>query len=382
VTGDEVVTLPRRDDRISRALGRVELVRALGPVPALRHRMLASRWFDAHPSFANDVYAAIWREAAQAVDAKIRDRGRGFLEISNDGRSTWVWRQFVALDDVVTVRRSLDKEIVHRLLDAEGLAVPPHVAFSASELGPARRFLSSAPGPCVVKPASGTGGGSGISADVRAGRDLVLAAAAAGRYGDRLLIERQLRGDMYRLLFLEGVLVDAVRRRSPRIVGDGDSTVRELIAAENRRRLAARGRDGLALLRVDLSCLRRLRDAGWTLRSVPPAGEPVTLKTASSENRVEDNETVNDQLGERLVSEAARAARASGLHLVGVDIVTPDPAQGLGEGGGAIVEVNCTPGLHYHYLVRDQARATRVAVPLLRHLLSTGAAPSESGTRR
>jgi len=34
-----------------------------------------------------------------------------------------------------------------------------------------------------------------------------------------------------------------------------------------------------------------------------------------------------------------------------------------------IIEVNGTPGLHYHYQVADEASATPVAVPILRRLL-------------
>src|SRR5688572_32104639 len=47
-------------------------------------------------------------------------------------------------------------------------------------------------------------------------------------------------GASYRLLYLEGRLIDAVRRDPPTVTGDGYSTIRRLIAHENRRRLERR----------------------------------------------------------------------------------------------------------------------------------------------
>jgi len=34
-----------------------------------------------------------------------------------------------------------------------------------------------------------------------------------------------------------------------------------------------------------------------------------------------------------------------------------------------VLEVNTTPGVHYHYLVSDPSRAARVAIPLLAAVL-------------
>jgi cyanophycin synthetase len=205
---------------------------------------------------------------------------------------------------------------------------------------------------------------------VRSADELRRAVFRASRSDERVVIERQAPGDVYRLLFLDGELLDEVRRLSPRVVGDGRSTIDELIAAENLRRVESRGRAGLDVLVVDLDCVFTLERAGLGLRSVPAAGETVAVKTVSNENRAEDNETLpGDALADGLVEEARAAARAVGVRLAGVDLITPDPTRSLREAGGALIEVNGTPGLHHHYLVADPAAATKVAVPVLRHLL-------------
>ena len=74
-----------------------------------------------------------------------------------------------------------------------------------------------------------------------------------------------------------------------------------------------------------------------------------------------------------MVEESADAVRAVGLRLAGVDLVTPDIGRGLREAGGAIIEVNGTPGFQYHYEVEDRANATPVALPVLETLLEEAA---------
>ena len=63
------------------------------------------------------------------------------------------------------------------------------------------------------------------------------------------------------------------------------------------------------------------------------------------------------------------AARAVGVRLAGVDLITPDASLPLDAAGGVILEVNATPGLQYHYEVRDPVRATPVMAPILEALL-------------
>ncbi len=255
--------------------------------------------------------------------------------------STRVWRQLSALDEAVSLRLALDKTIVHRLLTARGIQVPEYVEFGHTDLEPALRFMAEG-GSFVVKPANGGRGGAAVTPCVRSEVELARAVLSAARLDTRLLIERQVPGDMYRLLFLDGELIDVVLRLSPQVTGDGRSTVLELILRENERRLET-GRPQ-ALMTVDLDCIFTLEAGGRTLSTVPAAGERVLVKSASSENSEEENHTVRSYAQE-VIDEAAEGVRAVGLRLAGVDVVTPDIGRPLAEAGGTIIEVNGTPGL-------------------------------------
>lgn len=315
------------------------------------------------------VYRRIWGEAAAELGAEVTELSAGFLEIRGPRSRTRLWQQLVMLDDAVTLRLALDKRLVHTLLASAGLPVSEHVEFSSRNLAPALAFLRASPGPCVVKPANGTGGGASTTGAVRTPADLMRAALRGARKETRLLVERQAPGDVYRLLYLDGELLDVVRRLPPHVTGDGGASIEALVAAEVRRRIEAAGDVALELLAVDLDAILTLRSVGLRPASILPAGASVAVKTVTNHNRPEENETVRTPIAASLEAEGREAASLVGVRLAGVDLITHDLSTSLAESGGVIIEVNGTPGLHHHYRVADRKRATRVAVPVLRALL-------------
>jgi len=347
---------------------RLDLLRSTGMRYALQRRREEAELAELATDSRRSAYSLIWQDAADELGADLSVLDGDFLEITREGRSTRVWRHWVPLDDVVTLSLALDKLAVHKILSRAGLPVPAHHEFDASNIAGARSFLEGSPVPCVVKPVAGASG-SGTTTGVRSHEQLVRARLRAARISRRLMIEHQVEGELYRLLFCDGELLDSVRRRPPRITGDGQASIRELIAAENASRLDPVRPVSMPILRVDLDCLFALEAAGLKLRSVLRKGQTIPVKTVVSQNRIEDNETVRGPIAPQLVAEARLAAAQLGLRLAGVDLITSDLGQSLKESGGVLIEVNGTPGLHYHYQVADEGNATRVAIPILRMLL-------------
>jgi D-alanine-D-alanine ligase-like ATP-grasp enzyme len=355
--------------RPGRELGvRADLLRATGARGAVGRLQDEARARRHRVDPAVDAYPALWRDAAARAGAQLRELGSGFLEISRGSRRVVVRDQWVPLDTAVALELSFDKRIVTGMLRDLGLPVTDQLEYRLRRPQPAIDFLAESTAGCVVKPVGGAGG-SGATCGVRSVSDLARASLRATRIDPRLLIERQVPGDVYRLLFLDGSLIDTVRRRAPSVVGDGRSSITELIQRQNRDTLRAGGRPGASLLRVDLDCVLALRQAGWMVRSVPPAGTVVTVKGTVSQNAPSDNTTVREPLHPDLVAAALRAVERVGLRLAGVDVITTDPGVPLSASGGAIVEVNGTPGLIYHERVADPTHATAVADPILRTLL-------------
>ena len=322
------------------------------------------------------LYQRVWSDAASAVGAEIEQIGSNFVVIRRGDAETIVRESLVMLDSPPNLDLALAKPVLHPLLEAAGLPVPPSVVGSRQGLAQARAFARVHPGPFVVKP-TGTGAGNGVIGGIETDDDLARAFIAAGRTFPHLIVEQSVRGDEYRLLFLDGELLDVVLRRQPTLLGDGRSTIAELVSAENRRRAEA-GPDEVARpLRVDLDMELALRVERLDLRSVPAADRVVSVKSTVSDNAAADNVTVA-QAPKALVEDAARAARVSHLRLAGVDVLTPDATRPLAEVGGVVLEVNGTPGLHHHYWTSDPSTATHVAVPILERVLDDAARLAKS----
>lgn len=321
----------------------------------------------------------LWLAAAQRLDLPARATGGSevTVELAPD-RSGFGARQFSisragsTIEDADALERAGDKVLMARRLAAHGIPVPEHVVVSLDRLADAHRFLDRV-GTVVVKPARDTSAGRGVTTSVRdaaALRDAAVAAAAAAARAGRtsrsgslparlrakyrevaevpLLVERQVPGANYRLLYLDGELVDAVRRAVPTVVGDGASTVRGLVlrcAAERGADPVERGGD---VVTIDEDMRLTLAQQGLALDSVPDAGDVVVLKTAVNEGAIADQAPARDALCSDVIEQGARAARLVGGRLVGVDVITPDPAQPLNAVGGCVLEVNTTPGLAYH----------------------------------
>jgi glutathione synthase/RimK-type ligase-like ATP-grasp enzyme len=313
------------------------------------------------------LYRRIWGEAAAAVGANVEELGDEFLLLRRSERSTIVRFHLVMLDHPATTALALDKAVVHRLLRDRALPIPNHNLFDAHDQQGAEVVIKERPGSFVVKPANGTGGGSGVTCGVETPDDLARAWAAATAWDNEIMVEETIAGDEYRLLFLDGELLDVVRRRRPTLTGDGHSSVLDLIVGENRRRIQAGDDEVARLLRLDLDAHFALRAAGYSVRAVPAEGASVVVKGTVGENARADN-TGGWALHPSIVKVASSAVDAVRLRLAGVDLVTPDPNLPLDAAGGAILEVNGTPGFHYHYEVAGEP-AMPVATAVLERLL-------------
>jgi cyanophycin synthetase len=363
--------LARHGGRLGREMAlTLDLLGATGVRHLLRRRRQERALADLYPSMA--VNRRIWDEAAVELDAELRDLEGGRLEIGRGEAWVTIELHVTAVDNEAALSRALDKAGSHRLLAEAGVAVPEQIPFDLTDLEPAHRALEVDSGPWVVKPADGTSSGQGITTGIRTGEDLRRAAVRAARSDSSgLLLERQAEGDEYRLLLLDGEPIGAVRRFPPSVTGDGRSSIGELVLAANRDRLAAQGDAGLKILTLDLDALLALQHAGLSPASVPAAGERVAIKGSRSQAGAGDVETVPlSALSDELIAEAVAAADAVGLRLAGIDLATPDLDASLAAAGGAVIEINGTPGLHYHYLVREPEGAERVAVPILERLLA------------
>jgi cyanophycin synthetase len=345
--------------------GVLELLRCFYRVRILINRR--QRGTLAFSSRRSRFYARIWNEAAKEIGASCIGVGDGVYEVGVKGKKTRVCETYTEIDDPVTLLVAGNKPVVLSILQREGICVPKFAECDIHGIESAERIVQEIGKKCVVKPANGTGAGVAVTAGIEATWDLLKAAALASIFGRRILVEELIRGDVYRLLYLHGELLDAVVRKPPTVTGDGRSSIRALVEQENALRVEKGSERAQCPLKIDLDMTNCLREQNLSLASVPGEGQIVRVKTVVNENRGWENESATEVLSKSIIIEGARAANAIGVKMAGVDIITCDPSVSLSESGGAVIEVNTTPGYYYHYMKRD--KPFPVAIYVLKEVL-------------
>jgi cyanophycin synthetase len=309
-------------------------------------------------------YRGYWEGAARLIGAEFRDLAEDVWEVRRDGRHTRLCISHVQLNDPVISDISGNKKLCYDLASEAGLPVPSHLVFTLRELDRAVELLERRSEPCVVKPASDTSAGIGVSVNVRTRGQLKSAAILASLFTKQLLVEEMVPGESCRLLYIGGEFVHAVRRRGVRVTGDGTSTVAGLV----RRVTPGNGA-------LDVNAIWTLRAQGLTPASVIESGREVLVRSLppgearTRELRTVYTEDITSLVGDPLRDEIGRVVASVESRLAGVDVITLDPRVSLRESGGVFLEVNPAPGIHHHYVTKEDHLAHPVAAKLLSYLL-------------
>jgi cyanophycin synthetase len=239
-----------------------------------------------------------------------------------------------------------DKELTRALLHNIGVPVPQGRA--VADPGEAWRAAEELGLPVVVKPQYGNQG-RGVATDLGTREQVVRAYAAARQESSYILVERFIPGADFRVLVVGERVVAASRREPAHVMGDGRSTVAQLIDEANRDPRRSDGHaTALSYIKADEIGCAVLAEQGYTIDSVPAAGQRVLLRRNGNLSTGGTATDVTDQVHPDVAARAIEAARVVGLDVAGVDVVTTDIARSFNETGGAIVEVNAGPGLRMH----------------------------------
>ena len=238
-----------------------------------------------------------------------------------------------------------DKELTKQLLDAAGVPVPRgRPVVSAEDGWAAAQDIGL---PVVVKPQDGNQG-KGVTVNIVTREQLDAAYASAAEYGE-VMVEKFLPGFDYRLLVVGNRLIAAARRDPPQVIGDGVSTVQQLVDTVNLDPRRGEGHaTSLTKIRLDAIAVGRLESLGMTPASVPSLGQRVVLRNNANLSTGGTATDVTDTVHPEGAARAVDAAQMVGLHICGVDMVCENVLRPLEEQHGGVVEVNAAPGLRMH----------------------------------
>lgn len=266
------------------------------------------------------------------------------------------------------------KNLTALLLARLGLPTPPQamVATAADAIDAARRIGY----PVVVKPEA-SAQARGVRVGLDSDSEVAMAFAQARRYDGGVLVEAFIAGVDHRLMVIGGRLVSTAARRPARVTGDGATTVAGLIATLNSDpERGAKGRAAKATIAVDGEVRRVLARQGLTLESIPEAGATADLRLTSNLSTGGDAEIVDHLVHPDNRRMTELIARAAGLDVVGIDLLTPDISRPFHAVRCAVTEINTQPGLGPFTMPgRENAAVVEAMVDLLFPAGDPGAMP-------
>ena len=248
------------------------------------------------------------------------------------------------LDGALAQRIAGTKSRTSAFLRGLGVPVPPFAVIARKpQVGPAIRRIGF---PCVVKPQD-RGGGRGVTAGIEDEPTLRRAIDVA-RAGTRqpIMIERHISGQAYRVMVTDGRCWAVIERRPAEVVGDGATSVAGLLEALNKDRSATMGEGNyLRQVALDSDALSVLERQGLCPASVPEAGQHVPLRSAANQGLGGTCHDATERAHPSIRAVCERIAATAGIRNCGVDLMTPDISLPLEEAGGAVIEINLTPGI-------------------------------------
>jgi D-alanine-D-alanine ligase-like ATP-grasp enzyme len=222
--------------------------------------------------------------------------------------------------------------------------------------------------PVIVKPNSGSQGG-GVA--LVHGKHEFYAALRAIFKRDRIaLVQRQVKGRDFRIVVLDDDVISAYERLPLSVIGNGRSTILQLLKRKQRA-FDASSRDTHINLN-DPRISAKLKHQGRTLKSIPKRGEQIFLLDNANLSSGGDSVDVTDALHPAWKKLAMKLTRDMGLRLSGVDLMTESditkPPKKF-----HILEINAAPGLD-HYVRTGEAQKKTVEafyLKVLKHLART-----------
>jgi len=312
------------------------------PVFAVKRRNVINErlYAGTAPDEGLNPYARIITDEARrrGIQVEVIDAEGGFFRLTWGGRSIRCREALSELTSAVAMSICDDKRVTRRVVEAAGVRVPAQLTEDDAE---ARAAFLARHGSVVVKPARGEQG-RGVAVGLTTAEEVEAAVAAAREICADVIVEECFEGEDLRLVVIDYRVVAAAIRRPARVVGDGRAPIRDLIAAQSRRRAAAT--QGESRIPVDAETERCLAAAGFTLDDVPGNGTEITVRKTAN---LHTGGTIHDVTAEThpaLIDAAIAAARAIEIPVTGIDLMVKSPR----EGAYVFIEANERPGLANH----------------------------------
>lgn len=271
-------------------------------------------------------------------NVEIIDEKKRVVKVSKDGKSRYVYKRSLPLNTTTSTKITKNKLLTSKILESEGFRTPKGFAVNSLEDALTHIVNRDLSFPVVIKP-NDKSLGLGVYTNIETKEELETLLMQVFEKYKSVLMEEYFPWEDYRLLVLDGEVIAAAKRVPPFIIGDGKSTIKELIREFNSQKSGNR-----VLIGKELK--RQLTKAHLDLMSVLPDGAKFILRGNANIQTGGLVEDMTDEIPKFFKEIAVTVAKTLGLRFTGVDIMLPN----LEGKEYVIIEVNGLPSFDIHLI--------------------------------
>ena len=273
---------------------------------------------------------------------EILDESRSFIKVYNEDKEEYIYQATKTSKDISTFPFITDnKELVKNILRENNFNTPDGIIlekkFTKKEIDYLiNPYIDKS---VVVKPNT-TNKGIGITVFEKtvSQKDLKDAIKNAFKYDSKVIVEEFKKGLEYRFLVIGDECVCVLHRRSASVIGDGKSTINDLIKNKN-----AEPWHGLSgrLITIDDGLKQILKRQKYSLKSIPEKDKRVFLRDNSNCSTGGESIDITEEVPDEFKRVAVKAAKLFNAKICGVDILIDN----FNKFEYSIVELNDNPGI-------------------------------------
>ena len=269
----------------------------------------------------------------------------------------------------IAVDLASNKEETKKMLtDA---AIPVANGMCISDISEIETVIKRVGFPLVFKPLDGNHG-KGASINVKTKEEAFVAFEHAKKYSRKIIVEKFISGFDFRILVINHRFIAAALREPAHVIGDGVSTIAQLIEIENQDERRGYGHENvLTEISIDRETHDELSKLNFTLETILEKGKKCHLKGTANLSTGGTSTDVTDIVHPNNIFIFERISRVIGLDICGIDVMANNLNEPLEVTGGVVLEVNAAPGFRMH-LAPANGLPRNVAAPVIDMLYPVG----------
>jgi len=200
--------------------------------------------------------------------------------------------------------------------------------------------------PVITKPFK-TSRGLHTTLSIATKDELLRAFRVGKQVSPQVIVEKELQGIVHRVTLIGGKVSAVAIRDYPHVLGDGVSTVSQLVDTEN----SDPRRDEIDFFPIDMSerADKELKRQGLTRESIPTKGQRVVLNDKVSRKHGTITVNITDGVHPDNIELFEKIAKELGDPLIGVDFMIGDMRRSWkGQPGSGLIECNAMPYIDLH----------------------------------